>query len=805
MPSFPSTDHLTRSSFIVTVSSTTAQRAPHGAPPATNDFVTNVSAYAPRTTPVTRVQLVDVDVPCTQRLIEEPWRNLYFGQGVYTSPDARTLNVTVPVEAAPGDCDPGEAALTTVGVVLPLLLDRVRTYTKLSDTSCTVRVVTTSRAPYPMDPIARAWRAMRSTGCGDLCLVGPAIGSLSLGPGQVYDDGPFSFVVQLPRSVYAALDPAGADVLYLYAAPMQGPGFLAAVATRTLTAVLGGVCPPWPQFALEYDPLADRYSLYAQAPHGLGAGLGPGQGAGGTGGGYGALPAAGMVPITLTGGLFAYMGFGHSFRTEINTRRASTVQAPGLRLTALGPPWCYGEVQCGTPPTPGVFVDWVTAALNTYTWPAGLTLGITVLGDAPLVVPLPSGQFTLPTLAEWLTAYLAGLGVNVAVSTPEGLTGTTCHGNNAAGSGGGCASGQGQSTGRGQGLVFLNTATPPELFRVDLTSLPPAVAQRLGYDPVVLGPAAQVLPTLPYVTHIPVLEGLCGPPRSGIQALLRSLDTDQMVFRSTPFAPMAASVVIHSDGTATVTLATPGVLHGLQVGACVALVDTAAPGLQITAYVIEVTGAASFDVVCATGLGPPPYPTFDGGPIQVTPLDAPPLDLYFGASVPALQALLPDVCGFQPQTYEGCGAICSPGTVSILQDPFVVVCLGFDGTEAEPLTGDVYYPLAAAPLVFAKVPRTNLFKSDFFKVYDHTFEGAGRTLGFVRVRILNPNGTLYQTHGHVVMVTLLFNTRQSMVGFGHGKATITFDGTTPPGYPDLSANRQVVPVSGGRGGVSLAM
>ena len=784
MPSFPSTDHLTRSSFIVTVSSTAAQRLNHATPAPTNDFVCHVGRYAPSTTPVTRVQLVDVDIPCTQRLIEQPWRNLYFGQGVYTSADVRAITVTVHTgvsdagdgsdESAPGPslgnfgigsglglgiggrhvpCDQTVTGAATATVVLPLLLDRVKAHQKLSDTNCTVRIVTESRAPYPIDPIARAWRAMATMNCGDLRLVGPTIGGLALVPGQVYDDGPFSFVVQLPRSVYEALGEE--DVLYLYAAPLPGPGYLAAVLTRALTSVMGLLCPPWPQFAVEYDLQQDRFSLYARAP--TGTGLDP-------------------VPVTLAGGLASYMGFGSSFRAELSTRRGVTVPAPGLRLTALGDPGCFAEVQCGSPATPAAFAAWVQAAMNTYTWPAEAAFTITVLGHVPVTVGLPSGQATLEDVAEWLTGVLSGLGLDVGVTVVY--------------------------TPPTPGLTFFSASV---LFTLDFTGLSPEYAARLGYDPVVLGPVGRQAPTLgpASVPHIPQLEVLCGPPRSGFQVLCRSLETDQMVFRSVPFAPMLGEVVLQADGTGTVALGgpSPNVLHGLQVGAVVALVD-AATDVSITAYVTSVTGLQAFDVVCGEGL-PDPVPVFDR-PIQVVPLDAPPLDLYFGANIQAFRALLPDVCGFQPQTYESCGGpLAAPGTISILQDPFVVVCLGFDGTEGEPLTGDVYYPLAAAPLVFAKVPRTTLFKSDFFKVYDHTFEGAGRTLGFIQVRILNPNGTLYQTHGHIVMVTLLFNTRQTMVGFGHGRATITYDGAAPPMYPDMGATRQVVPIGGGRGGMSV--
>jgi hypothetical protein len=278
-----------------------------------------------------------------------------------------------------------------------------------------------------------------------------------------------------------------------------------------------------------------------------------------------------------------------------------------------------------------------------------------------------------------------------------------------------------------------------------------------------------------------------------------------MVVRCVPFEPLTngVTVTVRPNGTVGVTVTDPTVMHGLQPGAMVLLANQLAdPDVQVVMYVVDVPDVMSLEGVLEGNADLDPT-AWAATPSTLLPLDTPPLDLYFGANVKLYQALLPDICGFRSRAYEDPrGSISSPGTVSIQQDPFVVICLGFDGTEAEPITGDVYYPDQNCPLVFAKVPRTSLFKSDFFKVYDHTFEGAGRTLGFIRVRILNPNGTLYQTHGHTVMVTLLFNTRQTMVGFGAGKVAVTYPGSgPPPSLPDFGG-RQVVPVAGGRGGVS---
>ena len=76
--------------------------------------------------------------------------------------------------------------------------------------------------------------------------------------------------------------------------------------------------------------------------------------------------------------------------------------------------------------------------------------------------------------------------------------------------------------------------------------------------------------------------------------------------------------------------------------------------------------------------------------------------------------------------------------------------------------------------MFAKVARAAgcIYRSDFDKVFDHTFNGAGTTLGYIRVQVLNPNGTPYQTHGHTVSITLKFDTRESGVALGDGTVSI---------------------------------
>jgi hypothetical protein len=126
------------------------------------------------------------------------------------------------------------------------------------------------------------------------------------------------------------------------------------------------------------------------------------------------------------------------------------------------------------------------------------------------------------------------------------------------------------------------------------------------------------------------------------------------------------------------------------------------------------------------------------------------------------------VFGFQPDTYApGKAVLTSPGTVRTRCDPFVLLCLSFTATDMAAMTGDVYYPLevpsGGTQLVFAQVLRCNAdFRSDYDRVFTHSFPGAGIHLGYIRVRLLNADGTPYITHGHPVTVCL----RMDVVGDG---------------------------------------
>jgi hypothetical protein len=135
------------------------------------------------------------------------------------------------------------------------------------------------------------------------------------------------------------------------------------------------------------------------------------------------------------------------------------------------------------------------------------------------------------------------------------------------------------------------------------------------------------------------------------------------------------------------------------------------------------------------------------------------------------RTLDPEIMGFDALTYESCDTLlASPGTLEKWQDSYILLCLAFSAGNAPPVTGDVYYPFPKQnTIVFAKVLRGSVFlRADFDRMFDHTFAGTGQHLGYIRVVILNPNGTPYQTHGHSCSITLKFDARVSHVGFGGG-------------------------------------
>jgi hypothetical protein len=117
-PAFgPSKDALAPVSFKIVASSQRATIVGH--PTNTGNFITNAAGYGPKTALVTRVSLVDVDIPDTQYLIERTWNRMYFDFGllsVASCPSTLTVTLTefVPV-VVPGPATGSSAATDTIG------------------------------------------------------------------------------------------------------------------------------------------------------------------------------------------------------------------------------------------------------------------------------------------------------------------------------------------------------------------------------------------------------------------------------------------------------------------------------------------------------------------------------------------------------------------------------------------------------------------------------------------------------------------------------------------------------------------
>jgi hypothetical protein len=751
---------------------------------------------------VTRVQLVDVDVPCTQTLVEPVWDRLPVSQGITLPVETRMVEVTV------NSPDSGDASTTAVAF-LPMLMDTILGYQKLPDR--TVRFLTAHRAPFPIAAIAGVWRQMRHEGMGALRLVGlnTPHGTEVLSPGAVSDDDAFSFRARVSSEVYAALpgevvsgpggdveDPASTGLgLYLYASPIPGPSYLAHTVSRAITAASYGA---WTSFECSYNPVTDRFEVCGT----VGGGVGP------------------DAQVVLSGALFQALGIGGVMGATRDGGLLPTACGSMPFMTACGQ-YAFGRVRSGSPGSAAELVEtWVSAALNTYSTdgfdglqcpgaadPPAFQVALPGVPSTAVEVEFPMGRGTLEALVDALNDTLAATPETAAIGLHVALHE------------------------EGTVVVFASdpTLNPRPVFGLDMRGLPPGPLARLGMTARAYPFGASQCSDAP-VAHVPLAPISCTPPRGRILCEYRP-ETQGCVLRSEPFPPFSATITAVGGQDQTLTPyidAEAEVLHGLQCGARVMLVTVA--GVQVAyGYVVAVPTAFSVQIACE---GTPGAPLDVDATIVVVPQDRPPLCVYFGpppAPTPgccgagpgwaayAAMTLPPGILGFQARTYEAGDVLCSPGSVSVLQDPYIVVCLGFDGTVAEPLTGDVFYPLGP-PIVFAKVGRAaSLFKADFYKVYDHTFEGSGRTVSFIRVRILNANGTPYQTHGHTVAITLLFNTRQTVVGFGGGYASVPIrddgwaggagggggngngsSGSGSRGFPQ----RQTVPVGGGRAGVS---
>jgi hypothetical protein len=271
-------------------------------------------------------------------------------------------------------------------------------------------------------------------------------------------------------------------------------------------------------------------------------------------------------------------------------------------------------------------------------------------------------------------------------------------------------------------------------------------------------------------------------------------EINQLVLESIPYATFDADVTTYTAPntyTVTPTGTNPNLYEGCQV--YIAFEDGGGVYRQVPAVVTS-GSLSTFDVAL---INPADAALFPVLPFSATviPQTVEPLVLYMqrsptdASTISCAQgyvfprkygrAVDAEIIGFDAQTYESCGKLLtSPGTLEKWHDSYILLCLAFAAGHTPAVTGDVYYPMPKQnTIVFAKVLRGSCFlRADFDRVFDHHFNGSGQHLGYIRVQILNPNGTPYQTHGHTCSITLKFESRASTVAFGDGHTVVPGEG-----------------------------
>lgn len=701
VPAFPSTDTLEASSFKVVVGS---WRRINPATTSTSDFTVDVSTYAPKTPYVTRVQLVDVDIPHAQQLIESAWSRVYFQQGVPISKSNRSMEIVT------------DGVVNSV--VLPLAIDKVRMYQRLD--SGTTRLFMTHQAPAPLASIAELWNCLPTSG---LKLMGvPAYpDGFLLTPANV-NDSCAGGVLALDIVSYDLADALEADnhqsALYLTAGPIPGPSYLAAIMSKASTDALVNSCimdslyaacdgPPvrW-QFQFTYSVTDDKFSLHARVP-----------------------PI--VSEVYLVGQLAEYMGFGSRMPVVFDPDQPRMLLTPALNVR-VHPRDGYARLPNDSPRRPEELAASLQAAFNAYEW-AAFSFGIQFPGLALQTINVPGGRMTLRQLAESITALTISSQIVVTYTTTD--------------------------SGDKSGLRFENL--DKNVFYLDFTLDPTFAPSLIGYERRVLPALWQHFPTRAAV-HVPFPNGT--PPMSDLWVLYNA-DTQQILIQSVPFKAFSAFVSMSNGPINTFTITTDNhgaFKHGLQPGANVVL----AANVQVHGVVISVQDLTTFSVLVSE-------PLVVNTDVTVVPQDRMPIDLYFQITSSREKSVYASLLGFQPITYEGVTELLAPGTIDIRQDPYLLLCLSFQAEDITAQCGNVHYPFENnSQLIFGKILKSAVaFRAEYDRMFCYDFRGTGIHLGYIRVRILNSDGTLFETHGHPVSVCLKFDVRQSGVALG-GPGTV---------------------------------
>jgi len=745
---FPSTDTLEKTSFKAVVGS---WRRLNRATSTTNDFEVDLSEYAPKQSFITRVQLVDVDIPHTQLLVEETWNRVYFSLGCRSTPECRTLNVSLSNLL---DC-------SKLGMVvnLPLQLDPIRSFELISPSY--IRLYTQHRAPSPIVPLAHAWQSLNKIGYGRMVLTGiPGMVDYELSYDTVSDDSNMSFVVN-DMSLYTLLAALSVPPpqLYLVATTLPGPSFLSKILSRAITyefnqnfasSQLCDQANSW-VFNIVYSGVGDTFELNVRTP----------------------APSR----ITLDGPLADYMGFGSPYYLDTPERVGRTTCSGQFPRFQQGD--SFAAIQSGDPLTDTQLSTWVADAFSAYVWNS-FTFKL-VFPALVVTVSIPGGIMSLEQVARVIETKLSDplnlLAGQKPISVSVVLTPYP-------------------------GLAFkYNVCDDVEgdlfAFGLDFSTAGSGLdARRLGYDNAAYPIVLEHLPVR-CAKHVPLLPGMCGVsccspvlytvPQGIVNVSFRE-EMNQLVFESRPYTPFSVFSITLVSGSYTIVAAS-GYNANMFVGCEVMLWwATSFPAYYQIPAVVTATNASDLTTFTIALMNPDDATVISSAAnVTCVPQTAQPLVLYMQRS-PTDQATLactvgcafprrygrtidPEILGFNALTYESCGKVlASPGTLEIRQDANILLCLAFSAGGAPPVTGDVYYPLGTQnTIIFAKVLRGSVFlRADFDRCFDHYFAGSGIHLGYIRVKIMNPNGTPYESHGHAISITLKFECRTTAIAFGGG-------------------------------------
>jgi hypothetical protein len=675
---------------------------------ATNDFISNVAAYAPKNVAVMTACLSDVDIPNTQLLIEKEWSRVFFDVGFHPTAECRLLRLryTCPVPCA-------------VDVLLPLSVDKVSGFTIINPN--TVLISLEHRAPTPIATAAAYWPNLR--------LIGLPGGPTELSPSEVANgDSAFSFVVYSSALATALGSLNAGTQLYLASDGLNGPTALASYCSSALQYALNSASgSPW-QVYFKYLVDTDQFSVNIRAQF--------------------------PTKLILEGAVSGYMGFGESAMLE---------RCQGLALRA-GFACSYAEVRTGDTRKESELASWMEAGFQAFVWsPFQFNVAVAGSSASPVTVDVLGGCMDLETLADQMQATIFNVAplnaYNIGVSVVQTPV---------------------------RGLAFTSTTTS---FEVDFTGC--LESQRLGYLPLSYASALTHLPNTDAL-HVPQMSALCGTCPSGASTTM----IPRCRVRSN-YVPTTSQLAVQSESlpafgatftppvlNAMVITTLPGIYDGLQIGAKVRVSGMIGPVYaQFPAVVVSRASLSQFTVVFENYADAASAASITSLR-TVVPADIYPATLYLQRYTPFHEfAIDPVQFGFAASTYEAPGPhgiITSPGTLEICQDGYVLVCLGFSaGDDAN--TGQLFYPLYQAPgasrLVFAKVSRNVFVRSTFDSKFEFVFSTGGMHLTYVHVQLLNPNGTLYQTHGHAVSVTLKLHARSDGIATGGG-GHVVIPGTT---------------------------